>query len=545
MTAPESAIRGNIPETQRPAISSPTDVRKNNGAPAATSVLQQLDDRKRFTRSRKGRPPAWLQLPARLIHGGKRFLRVTLPAFLREHRDQLVTAAVSLTAHILIVLLLAFWMLPQSSRDELMSLLGGQIQNPPDEVMAIQEIVQPETLTDLRTDSSMKQMLADVEDGLTSLEIDDPLDQPLQLPVENLILSNDLPVLSGTFGGRSEAGKQAALQRFGGSAESEQAVNLGLKWLQSIQRTDGSWCFAEIGDARSPGYMDTTDMGATALALLCYLGSGQTHQTEGPFRETVQKGLNYLTQNARTSASGADLRGQYQEQSGMYVQGIATICICEAAALAPSDKQLRKLATQAIAFIERAQHRAGGGWRYQPGEPGDTSVVGWQLMALQSAKSGRIRVAGSTLRGVREFLTSVQADEGSRYGYMSGRTDHASMTAVGLLCRMYLGWKPNNEVLQRGVKYLAERGPSREDMYYNYYATQVLHHFGGQYWNSWNSRLRQQLVETQITEGPAAGSWDVTDPHGNAGGRIYQTALSILTLEVYYRHLPLYRELGE
>ncbi len=119
------------------------------------------------------------------------------------------------------------------------------------------------------------------------------------------------------------------------------------------------------------------------------------------------------------------------------------------------------------------------------------------------------------------------------------------MTAVGLLCRMYLGWKRDRPALKTGVEHLAGIGPSREDIYYDYYATQVLHHWGGPLWDQWNLKMREQLVESQIKEGPGAGSWDVTDPHGYAGGRIYQTALSLLTLEVYYRHLPIYRRFDD
>ena len=78
-------------------------------------------------------------------------------------------------------------------------------------------------------------------------------------------------------------------------------------------------------------------------------------------------------------------------------------------------------------------------------------------------------------------------------------------------------------------------------MYFNYYATIALHHYGGTEWEQWNTTMRDQLVATQVMDGPAAGSWQVTDPHGGSGGQIYQTCLSVLTLEVYYRYLPLYR----
>ena len=39
----------------------------------------------------------------------------------------------------------------------------------------------------------------------------------------------------------------------------------------------------------------------------------------------------------------------------------------------------------------------------------------------------------------------------------------------------------------------------------------------------------------EITEWSSAG-----DVHGSAGGRLMITSLNLLTLEVYYRHLPLY-----
>ena len=53
------------------------------------------------------------------------------------------------------------------------------------------------------------------------------------------------------------------------------------------------------------------------------------------------------------------------------------------------------------------------------------------------------------------------------------------------------------------------------------------------------------LIETQSKEGCAAGSWDPNKPTkdqwGEPGGRLMMTSLSCLTLEVYYRYLPLYK----
>lgn len=505
--------------------------------------LPPLRGREKSRSRRRGNAPAWAVKLAAATSRVNVFLRQTLPEYVRTHRQEVMTGSVSFAVHLLVALILAIWIIPRDTENELFALISSSL--PEDEIRPeeLEDVVQPETLLDLEVDSIPKKMLSDMETGLTSIERDDVQDRDLQIPLDVMLRDIEIPVDAGDFGGRSSAGRRAGVNRYGGTAESEKAVNAGLKWLQSVQQPDGSWSFGKVGDAGSPGQMQTTDMGATSLALLCFLGAGHRHLSEGPYQKVVASGINWMKKSAVRGTAGADLRGQYQGNSGLYVQGIATICLCEACAMEPGDKELRKLAIEAVQFVERSQDPVGGGWRYQPRQRGDTSVVGWQLMALQSAKAGGLRVSGDTLRDGRQFLNSVQTDGGAAYGYMRPEVNRPAMTAVGLLCRMYMGWKRDHDALQRGVHRLAALGPSPDDIYHNYYATQVLRHYGGELWDKWNIRMRQQLIETQVSQGPGAGSWDVTDPHGRQGGRIYQTALSILTLEVYYRHLPLYRDL--
>ncbi len=524
---------------------SPTHEEKG-AARKNASVLKQLEQRNR-QRTRRRKVPPWASKVVKFTQGAREFFRQTLPDLIRRRRREIITTVLSFFVHFVVVLLLAAWLLPDSTRDEMLQLVGvhADVQNPDEQPVALVEIVQPKDIQDLNVDSTMKQMLSELDKGQHRVDIDSPDMNDITLPLEELTDAREIPFIKGAFGGRSKAGRRAAVSQYGGSAESEKSVSMGLDWLQKIQQPDGSWNFSQIGDAGQPGNYTTTDMGATSLALLCYLGAGNTHKSKSKYQETVHKGLSYLLKNAERGASGADLRGRAQGNSGMYVQGIAAICICEAYALERNDKDLKRLATDSVRFIERAQNKIDGGWRYQPGDAGDTSVVGWQVMALQSAKAGRIRVASDTIRDVKEFLKSVQSNDGAMYSYMPGDGPSDSMTAVGLLCRMYLGWKRENPALKVGVEHLAKKGLRRGDIYYNYYATQVLHHWGGDLWNQWNLRMREELVTTQIKEGPGAGSWDVTDPHGSGGGRIYQTALSLLTLEIYYRHLPIYRRFDD
>jgi hypothetical protein len=205
------------------------------------------------------------------------------------------------------------------------------------------------------------------------------------------------------------------------------------------------------------------------------------------------------------------------------------------------DTRLKGPAQSAIDFIVSAQDPAGGGWRYEPRQRGDTTVTGWQIMALKSAQSAGLAVPEMTIRQASRFLDSMQTEGGAKYGYDTPAGTPA-LSAIGLLCRVYFGWTRETPPLRAGVDYLSQVGPLPNEIYFNYYAAQVLRHFGGPKWTKWNEVLRERLVNTQIQEGKGAGSWSPAGDRGAAtGGRLYQTTMSVMTLEVYYRYMPLYR----
>ncbi len=202
-------------------------------------------------------------------------------------------------------------------------------------------------------------------------------------------------------------------------------------------------------------------------------------------------------------------------------------------------------AQQAIDFVCYAQDPAGGGWRYMPRQRGDMSVTGWQLAALRSAHGGCLRVPPATVTKAVAFLDSVQADEGAAYGYVQPG-DRPATTAIGLLSRLYLGWNKDNPALKRGVERLAAKGPSENNMYYNYYAHQLMFQVGGEAWRTWNDQMLDFLAESQATEGHEAGSWYFDADHGaRRGGRRYATAMAAMIIEVYYRHLPIFEKQTE
>jgi hypothetical protein len=336
------------------------------------------------------------------------------------------------------------------------------------------------------------------------------------------------------------------VQQEGGTTLTEASVARALRWFQRHQAGDGHWSLTSFhSDGQcscgNRGHIDD-DTAGTSLALLPYLGAGQSHLV-GIYKDEVAKGLRWLIKHQKEDG---DLRVT-TANSGMYAHGQAAIVLCEAFAIT-GDEELRGPAQKAIDFIVQAQYKDGG-WRYTPApssQAGDTSVVGWQLMALQSARAANLVVPDATFSRANAYLDRVQHRGGAFYGYQAGNGPTPVMTAEGLLCRLYLGWTKDEPALGAGVAYLLEQHPPRRGdfgIYYWYYATQTMHHFGGDEWDKWNRAMRDVLVETQQKEGHAAGSWAPVGQHSDAGGRLYQTALSACTLEVYYRHLPIFRQI--
>jgi hypothetical protein len=375
-----------------------------------------------------------------------------------------------------------------------------------------------------------------------------------ELPVPNVIdqiapssLMSDAMAsqMTQALSSRSTNMKKEMLERYGGSAATEEAVARALAWLAAHQLPNGAWSFGHDrvcrGQCGEAGDAVNAFNGATAMALLPFLGAGQTH-LDGQYKDTVKKGLAFLIKRMEITG-GTPPRGSWHEPSGnMYSHGLAAIAMCEAYAMT-KDPDLEKPAQLCLNYIAWAQDPRGGGWRYSPQQAGDTSVVGWQLMALKSGLMGGLTIYPDTVRKAGLFLDAMQTNEGAFYGYEGPSPDRLpATTSIGLLCRMYMGWPKEKKGIQDGVKFLSESGPSKTNVYYNYYATQVLRQYGGPEWDRWNEAMRNQLVNTQVKSGHAAGSWyDGTVPSWEQqGGRLYCTAMSAMILEVYYRYMPLY-----
>lgn len=335
-------------------------------------------------------------------------------------------------------------------------------------------------------------------------------------------------------------------QLHGATPETEAAVKAALAWMADNQEPDGHWDARKHGAGRElfvatrdrQGAGIRAETGVTGLALLAFLASGHTHQ-DGLYKSNVRRGLQYLL--SRQGRDG-NLGGEASTYAFMYCHAMAAFALSEAYGMT-GDQRLHEPVHRAAAYTVAAQDPSGGGWRYEPGRPGDTSQLGWQLMALKSAELGGIAIPERCRQGALRFLDDVSSGHyGGLAAYRSVEPASRAMTAEALVCRMFLGMTPNHPAGKEAGDYLLGElpGQGRTNLYYWYYATLGMYYLQGDHWERWNYALQKTLLASQQKRGPLAGSWDPDTVWGGYGGRVYSTALATLSLEVYYRFLPLY-----
>ena len=346
---------------------------------------------------------------------------------------------------------------------------------------------------------------------------------------------------SGMFSGRTGALKQKLLQEAGGTQATEDAVSLGLQWLKRQQLRDGSW---SLRGPYADGARNENKVSATAMAMLAFMGAGSTHRG-GPHQKELWKAVRWLV--ARQDRRGF-LAVDAAEHEKSYAQAQAMIALCELYAMT-GDSWIRPYAQRSCDFAVRAQSPEGG-WRYQPRLDSDTSVTGWYVMGLKSGEAAGLEIDSYIWPKVEAYLNSVSVKTDERYyapigyAYQVGDMPSPSMTAEGILCRQYMGWDRAKPGMAQGLSALADNHPisfREPDVYYWYYATQSLHHYGGHLWTQWNDVMKVELPRQQVLRGREKGSWSpADDAWGRHAGRLYTTCFSIYCLEVYYRHMPLY-----
>jgi hypothetical protein len=374
----------------------------------------------------------------------------------------------------------------------------------------------------------------------------------------------------GVYGMRTLGDRAQWIAKYGGTPESEKAVDDGLQWLARHQADDGSWSRFTMEPGRQECRCDRSapctgrgggpfEMAHTGLAILAFQAGGHYDFNGTRYSGTVRKGLGWLADHqqldgALVGTQGSEHRSRYSRQC-MYEHGMAAFALADACAVAAAggrkpDERIQRAMERAVAFIYAMQHDDGG-WRYNEHkrETSDTSVTGWQVLALKSASQAGVPLDDRRVDKVREFFEARAERDTGRTGYTHPAPLTEATTGVGMLARQFLLNEPDSPMVRKAADYLAgyaertwkDASPARHntDFYLWYNCTLGMQQAGGEPWERWNRIVRDAIVKRQRHQGCPKGSWDPEDRWGDEGGRIYTTALAVLTLEVYYRFASL------
>ncbi|MBI4618439.1 MAG: terpene cyclase/mutase family protein [Planctomycetes bacterium] len=379
-----------------------------------------------------------------------------------------------------------------------------------------------------------------VEEDLDDKEVLDALDRVSRLASR----------VAPAYSHRNSDGRRDGIGRYGGSEDTEAAVELGLAWLAAHQSADGRWDSNHFnhlcpspGERCSGSGLMSYDAGQTGLAVLAFLGAGYAPK-RGSYGDEVSRGIDFLLQEQKED--GVIGNGD------LYNHSIALLALAEAYGMT-RDPRLKRAVTAGARYLQKAQQPSGG-WTYTTSprqERNDSSITGFVIQALKAAYVAGIRFPDDVFAGaVRHYRRMTDPDTGAVTYADQGpqfTRQGEGLVAVGLLCRLLLGEPRDGAALRRAVVRVASNPPSwaeRESIdnsdYYWYYGTLAMFQVGGSEWGAWNRAMVRAIVPHQRRSGHAAGSWDPDGKWGPNGGRLYSTSINILTLEVYYKYAPEY-----
>jgi hypothetical protein len=312
----------------------------------------------------------------------------------------------------------------------------------------------------------------------------------------------------------------------------DRTINSGLTWLQKQQKDDGSF-----GSDLKPAL--------TGLSLLAFLASGHTPEV-GKFGVTVRTSADYL--------ANLNPEGGYfgRDESRMYGHCIVTLALAEAYGMEVDEIQRRRIRValeKALKVIYAGQDtkkekpQFEGGWRYQPqSADSDLSVSAWAMVAMRACESAGLQVPRARVDRAAAYIRRCYRPEQRGFSYQGEGEANAAMTGAALL-NLYLLDAVDGELGAAATKFLIDK-PVRDNTQHYYYAmyytTQAAFQAGDPAWGAvWKNNSEQLLALAQKD-----GNWPAKpDVPGNdqKNARIYATAMSVLTLSVPLRVLPIYQ----
>lgn len=299
------------------------------------------------------------------------------------------------------------------------------------------------------------------------------------------------------------------------------AIERGLAHLAKRQQPDGAF-----------EGLNGRNTGVVSLAILGYLSTGAIPQ-RGRYGDVVARGIDFVLSCAQPGGLISNARDT--TKGTMYEHALSTLLLAEAHGVYRKPG-LRDTLERAVRLIVSSQNQEGG-WRYEP-RPADAdiSVTVMQLVALRAAKNAGIDVPAETFAAGIRYVKSCATPEGG-FLYQPGVGGPGYARTAGGVCSLLTSGDYTSPEVARGIAYLQanKARPQRDEayrLYGFYYAAQVMHLAPDpRQWEQWFPVIRDELLADQQPD----GHWE-----GEAGP-IYGTAMSVLTLSVPYRYLPIYQ----
>ncbi|MBI4833616.1 MAG: hypothetical protein HY811_02185 [Planctomycetes bacterium] len=393
---------------------------------------------------------------------------------------------------------------------------------------------------------------------------------------------------SGRYGGPRGGRIETVAPGGGGQpGEREKVVSSGLLWLARHQNPDGSWGAVSFQNqcanhgsplCQGTGQKDF-DLGLTGLALLAFTGANYSPGSMSKydtfngirFGDVVRKAALFLKSIQKENG----MYGDGAMLKFMYNQAICAYAMADLYCVMKDKKEqsaymFKDAALKGAQFIIDSQNN-GKAWRYKPKDgDSDMSVSGWCMMALKTAEDAELlTVPQNVWAGVKSHLDDVTDLAYGGVGYrergnvaiLAAEKDKwdsgklytpPSLTAIGVMCRIFMGQNRKDAAIANSAQMLVEESNlpkwlpdnyGKVDYYYWFYGTYALNQFDGtpknasSCWSKWEKEMLPAIIKNQRgkKDGCANGSWEPVDRWSAEGGRVYSTAICVLTLEVYYR----------
>ncbi len=317
------------------------------------------------------------------------------------------------------------------------------------------------------------------------------------------------------------------------------AIKRGIDYLVSEQHAEGRYAGA-INDGQSRDHL----VAMTSLSIMAMAAVGHQPSDATPEGAAMAHAIDFVLQPEHQAA------GQYfgADGSRMYGHGITTLMLAEMLGMGVDEEQDVRIraSLQGAVDLILASQKSGknwqnrGGWRYEPrSRDSDLSVSVWQVMALRSAKNAGLDIPAESIDEAVAYIRRCYSERHGAFCYIPGCAPDYAMVAAGALSMQVCGQYDADEVRSAAVWLESNELNYQHNWFFygTYYYAQAMYQRGGTFAQHARSRVEDILLRHQSD----AGFWAASSGQERGAGRVYSTAMAVLSLSVKYHYLPIYQ----